>query len=147
MHRKTQATDTASGRTPPVPVAARDVPDQRDGAPACRRREETALALCEIVPPSAARLALPHAARASAGPRRRRMPALTATLLSALLTTTISLTMDRSPEDLVTLALHYPLFLVIAFSVSVAVPPRGRSVLCLVATPLLAAEIVAIRAL
>lgn len=86
--------------------------------------------------------------RAPAAPKRgRRLPSLTAALLATLLTSTIALTMERSTEDIVTLALHYPLFFVIALSVLAPVPSSWRAVLSLAALPLLGIEIAAMRLL
>lgn len=67
---------------------------------------------------------------------------LPAILLSILLTSTVSLTMQGSASRLLTLALHYPLFLVIALVAAQAAPPRWRSVSCLITAPLVLLELV-----
>lgn len=67
---------------------------------------------------------------------------LPAILLSILITSTVSLTMQGAASRLLTLALHYPLFLIIALVAVQSAPPRWRTVSCLITTPLVLLELV-----
>jgi hypothetical protein len=66
-----------------------------------------------------------------------------ATILSALLTTSVALTISQPLEHLVTIASHYPVFLLIAWTVVQAVPRKWWTVLYACAIPLLLIELLA----
>jgi hypothetical protein len=86
-----------------------------------------------------------HSRARRGGTAGRAALLLQAALLGALVTTTVSLTTARSMDALVTLGLHYPLFVSIAWLVARGIPSRWRTVVSLSAIPLVAAELVALR--